>query len=84
MTDGSYDKKKEHDIDICETGWIILWKSTGQCMSGSLVECSNSTSSYRGELLGMLAIHLFLPTTEEYYNMMGISNDILYDNMGAF
>ena len=39
-------------------------------------------SSYRGELLGMLAIYLILYAIEEYYEVTG-GTDILCDNKGA-
>ena len=53
-------------------------------MSVSLVECSNSASSHRRELLGMLAIHLFLLVTKAYYEVVVVNNNgILCSNMEA-
>ena len=78
VTDGFHDKKKGHKI--YGSSWIILYKRTSQYISGSLVEHSNSAISSRGDILGMLAIHLFL---KEYYAMVGNINDIMYNNMGA-
>ena len=44
----------------------------GKCISGALVEKLTYVSSYRGELLGLLAIWLFLLAVEEYY---GVATD---------
>ena len=41
-------------------------------------------SSYRGELLGMLAIHLFLLATKEHYMVSGDSNQVFCDKLGLF
>ena len=54
VTDGSYDKQRAPDV--CSAGWIMKCRRTGRQISGSLVEVSPSAGSYRGEMLGMLAI----------------------------
>ena len=58
VTDGSYDRKKAPKI--CGAGWIIFCSTAMKYIKGSFAEHSPSASSYRGEVLGMLAIHLFL------------------------
>jgi len=64
VTDGSYNKKTAPDI--CSAGWVLASKSTRRYIAGTLVERSPWANSYRGELLGMLAIRLFLLALEEY------------------
>ena len=65
VTDGSYDKQRAPNVS--SAGWIMKCRQTGRQIQGSLVEVSPSAGSYRGEMLGMLAIRLFLLAVEEYY-----------------
>ena len=81
VTDGSHDGKRARRL--CSAGWVLFCTETRRFLSGSLVEWSSSASSYRGELLGMLAIHLFLLAIEEYYGLPPASNNIHCDNKGA-
>ena len=81
VTDGSYDGKRAKNL--CSAGWILFCTESHRFLSGSLVEWSSSASSYRGELLGMLAIHLFLLALEEYYELSPGSSNIYCDNKGA-
>ena len=81
VTDGSYFKREAPDV--CSTGWIIAGQRTKLQIGGTLTEISPSADSYRGEMLGMLAIRLFLLAVEEYYGAVTTSNDICYDNKGA-
>ena len=48
--------------------------------SDSFYKHSNTTRSYRGELLGILPIHLVLLATEEYYTIVGTNTIGLCDN----
>ena len=81
VTDGSY--MKEFAPDLCSAGWIVLCKQTGQKICGHLVERSPDASSYRGELLGMLAIRLFLLAVEEHFEVSSSDNGVCCDNKGA-
>ena len=81
VTDGSYDRRKAYDLS--GAGWTLYCTATKKQMSGSLVERSEYASSYRGELLGMLAIHIFLHAVEKYFHAHGGSNSIYCDNKGA-
>ena len=64
VTDGLYMKK--HAKDVCSAGWILACRVTKRQIGGTFVKISPSADSYRGELLGMLAIRLFLLAVEEY------------------
>ena len=64
VMDGSYIKKTAPDI--CSAGWVLACKSTNCYIAGTPVERSPWANSYRGELLGMLSIRLFLLSVEEY------------------
>ena len=81
VTDGSYDKQRAPDV--CSAGWIMKCRRTGRQISGSLVEVSPSAGSYRGEMLGMLAIRLLLLAVEEYFGAITKDNRICCDNKGA-
>ena len=64
-TDRSYDRKRGPNIS--GAGWMIVCKSTGKTIKGSFYEFSNNAGSYRGELLGLVAIHSFLLHACRYY-----------------
>ena len=58
--------------NVSGAGWIIQDTVTGQRVIGSLTEWSSLAGSYRGELLGMLAICVFLLAAENFYgNIVG-------------
>ena len=53
---------------------------------GSLAEWSSLAGSYRGEMLGMLAVRVFLLAVEEYFQQhgkVGEGNRVSCDNKGA-
>ena len=81
VTDGSYMKK--HAKDVCSAGWILACRVTKRQIGGTFVEISPSADSYRGELLGMLAIRLFLLAVEEYYGAVTEGNDVCCDSKSA-
>jgi len=56
--DGSYNAKKS--LQLSGAGWIAQCSSSGKQLRGSAYERSTTASSYRGELLGVLAIHTIL------------------------
>ena len=84
VTDGSY--MQNLNTEVCGAGWIIRDTITGQRVSGSLAEWSTSAGSYRGELLGMLAIRVFLLAVESFYGATApehINNRVSCDNKSA-
>jgi hypothetical protein len=54
-TDGSYDRKKGPNMS--GAGWVIACWRSGRVLKGSFFGFSSNASSYRGELLGLVAIH---------------------------
>lgn len=81
VADGSY--SKDLDPHLCGTGWAIRCTASKQMIKGSFFERSISASSYRGELLGMVAIHALVSTAAEVYNLPVNSGSVHCDNMGA-
>ena len=84
VTDGSYIRQLTPDIS--GAGWIIQDRRTGMKVKGLLAEWPRSASSYRGEMLGMLAVWVFLLAVEDYFHksgMVGEGNKVSCDNKGA-
>ena len=65
VTGGSYTRHVYPDIS--EAGWIIQCRATGIEVKGSFAERLAAASSYRGKMMGMLAIHVFLLAVEEFH-----------------
>ncbi len=57
VTDGSYDREKAPTVS--GLGRIIVCTDCHRTLWGSFFEASHSAGSYRGELLGLVAIHTF-------------------------
>ena len=84
VTDGSY--MKHMAPKVSGTGWIIQDRATGKKVKGSLAEWSHLAGSYRGEMLGMLAVRVFPLAIEEYYQQASRAaegNKVSCDNKGA-
>ena len=81
VTDGSY--IKEVAPDISGAGWILHCTRTTYRLYGSFVEKSPYAGSYRGELLGLLAIHTLARAIEIFYKVTIASGKICCDNQGA-
>ena len=81
VTDGSYMKKSAPDL--CSAGWILACRRTRRYIRGTLVERSPWANSYRGELLGMLAIRLFLLAVEEYHDVVSSGTQAFCDCKGV-
>ena len=80
-TDGSYDRKRA--VDLCGVGWIIFCTNTGFQLTGTFWERSPSASSYRAELLGLCALHLFAQALAEFYTVVGWTAKLCCDNKRA-
>ena len=64
-TDGSYDRKKRPDVS--GAGWVIACRRSGRVLKGSFFKFSSNASSYRGELLDLVAIHTLVLHTCRFY-----------------
>jgi len=81
VTDGSF--IKEIAPDISGAGWILYCTRTGHRLYGSFVEKSPYAGSYRGELLGLLAIHTVIRAVELFFKITVASGKVCCDNQGA-
>ena len=79
--DGSYDRKRA--TDLCGIGWMIFCTNTGYRITGTFWERSTSASSYRAELLGPCALHLFAHAIMEFHKVSGWSALLCCDNKRA-
>lgn len=70
VTDGSYSRKIRSEID--GAGWMIYCKVRKKVVfRGSTAELCTKAGSYRGELLGLLAVHLLVLAIEKFYDLPG-------------
>ena len=81
VADGSY--SRELDPHLCGTGWGIACTRSQNVVRGSFFERSLTASSYRGELLGMVAIHALVATAAAVYDLPVNNGSVHCDNMGA-
>ena len=81
VADGSY--SRDLDPHLCGTGWVIVCTRSRNVVKGSFFERSLTASSYRGELLGMVAIHALVATAAAVYDLPVNHGSIHCDNLGA-
>lgn len=83
VADGSY--KPTVSTSCSGAGWLIYCSETQQILvEGSFLECHPRANSYRGEILGLLAIHLFSLAIKGYFSLKpGLYGKICCNNQGA-
>ena len=68
VTNGSYNRLQRSDLN--GAGWLIYSNRLRQViLRGSMYEVSAEARSYRGELLGLLAIHTFILAVSLFYEV---------------
>eukprot|EP00956_Cyclotella_meneghiniana_P033717 scaffold98469_cov63-Cyclotella_meneghiniana.AAC.14 len=83
VTDGSYSRKTRSDID--GAGWVIYCKiKKKMVLKGSFYEWCDKSGSYRGELVGLLSVHLLILAVEQFYDLPeGPRGLVGCDNLGG-
>ena len=81
VTDGSY--MEDIDSSICSAAFIFECKRGRGRIHGSFWEQSDVACSYRGELLGLLAIHLILLSIKQAHGIQEGMVDIFSDCLTA-
>ena len=81
VADGSYDRGLAPTVS--GSGWIIVCTTCQRTLRGSFYEVSQSAGSYRGELLGLVAIHTMAIAIALYFSVTEISGRISCDNTAA-
>ena len=80
-TDGSYNRKIAPHVS--GVGWVFYCTVQHKKLQGSFYEFATRAGSYRGGLLGFLAIHILMAAFEEYFKLDGSSAKIYCDNQEA-
>ena len=81
VTNSSYDRATAPTVG--GLGWIIVCTACQCTLRGSFIEVSPSAGSYRGELLGLVAIHTFATAITQYFAVTEILGVISCDNMAT-
>jgi hypothetical protein len=68
VTDGSYDRIKAQMVS--RAGWVLTCMASHRTLQGSFYEISpKAGSSYRGELLRLVAIHTLILMIAKFYSL---------------
>ena len=81
VTDGSYNRVLAPRVS--GAGWVLVSTNSRRMIYGSFYEISRAASSYRGELLGLTAIHHLVAYVLEFYVVRSAKGSIHCDNKGA-
>jgi hypothetical protein len=81
VTDGSYDRV--HTGTISNSRWILCCTKTKQLLRGSFYKISPKAGSYRGELLGLVALHTLIVAVANHFQLATAVRKICCDNISA-
>ncbi len=81
VTDGSYDRERAKTVS--RLGWIICCTRTRNLFRGSFYEILPKVGSYRGELLGLVALHTMIAAVAQFYKTDIATGKICCDNLSA-
>ncbi len=82
VTDGSYNRQVAPTVS--GSGWIIVCTACKRTLRGSFFEVSQSVGSYRGKLLGLVAIHTFATAIAQYFSLQTILGKISCNNLALY
>jgi hypothetical protein len=80
-TDGSY--IKEHYPELCSAAFVLECTKGRGRLAGAFAEASVAANAYRGELLGLMAVHLLFLAVETVSPGLSGSAKIYSDCIGA-
>ena len=81
VTDSSFDKKQTPTVS--GVGWIITCQKARKFLWGLFYEFFRKASAYRGELLGLVAIHTVTLALVKFYGLNRASGKLYCDNTNA-
>ena len=81
VTDGLYDRKMA--LNMSAAGWLVCCTSSEKILRANFYEKSKSASSYRGELLGLVALYTFPYAICNFHNTLSTTPKICCDNIFA-
>jgi hypothetical protein len=79
--DGLYNQEQARRVS--GFGWIICCNKTRQLLRGSFYETSPSAGSYRGELLGLVALCMLIIAVAQHFKLVTVSGKICCNNILA-
>ena len=81
VADGSY--MPEIRTDLCSTAFFFECKAGRGRVVGSLADFNTAANAYRGELLGLMAVHLVLTGIARLYPNLSGKVEVYSDCAGA-
>jgi hypothetical protein len=81
VTDGSYDKDRAKTVS--GLGWTICCIRTRNLLQGLFFEILPKAGSYRGELLGLVALHTMIAAVAQFYKIDTAIEKICCNNISA-
>jgi hypothetical protein len=78
VTHRSYDRVRAGTVS--GAGWIICYTTTKKLLRGSFYETSSKAGWYRGELLGLVALHTMIVAVAKHYQLLTVVGKICCDN----
>ena len=81
VTDGSF--LREHYLNLCSAAFVLECTRGQSRLIGSFSESSRVANAYRGELLGLMAIHLILLSVDKVHGGRTGSVEVVSDCLGA-
>jgi hypothetical protein len=81
VTDRSYARDRARDVS--GLGWILLCTASKRTLRGSFYKISPKAGSFRGELLGLVAIHTLALAVAQFFHLDCMSGKICCDNIAA-
>ena len=81
VTDGSY--MREMHPSVCSAAFILECREGLGRIMGSFAEASTHANAYRGELMGLMAIHLILKAADQLWPRLSGRAVIYSDCLGA-
>jgi hypothetical protein len=77
-TDSSYSRTRGSHVS--GAGWVITCPKTQKVLKGLFYEKSRDASPYRGELLGLVALHMIILHICKYYYVSTARRKIICDS----
>ncbi len=80
-TDGFYSRTRGSHVS--GAGWVVACWKTQKVLKGSFYKKSRDASPYRGELLGLVALHMIILHICKYYHVRTARGKIICDSKSA-
>ncbi len=78
---GSYSQTQ--GLDVCGAGWEIACLKSHEILNGPFYKFSSGASTYRGGLLGLVALHTLILRVCQHYHLTLAQGKIICDSKSA-